>query len=83
MLAAARNWALKNAISLVAAGAVALAVATLALLAAVVAVALPSAVEALDFPAAVESLALLEPQSPQQFEIASWLLPPGPNSRQE
>lgn len=49
----------------------------------VVAVVLSLTAEALHFPAAAEILALLEAQFPQQFEIASLLPPPSPNSGQD
>ena len=62
---------------------VAAVVAVPAVVVDVVAVALSSTVEALDFPAAVEILALLEAPSPQQFEIASLLPPPSPDSGQD
>lgn len=47
------------------------------------ALALPSTVEALDCLAAVEILVVLEGPSPQQFEIATLLLPPSPDSGQD
>ena len=47
------------------------------------ALALPSTVEALDCLAAVEILVVLEGTSPQQFEIATLLLPPSPDSGQD
>ena len=62
---------------------VATVVAVPAVVADVVAVALSSTVEALDCLAAVEILVVLEGPSPQQFEIATLLLPPSPDSGQD
>ena len=47
------------------------------------AMALSSTVEALECLAAVEILVVLEGPSPQQFEIATLLLPPSPDSGQD
>ena len=58
-------------------------VAVPAVVADVVAVALSSTVEALDLLAAVEILVLFVAPSPQQFEIASLLPPPSPDSGQD
>ena len=62
---------------------VAAVVAVPAVVADVVAVALSSTVEALDLLAAVEILVLFVAPSPQQFEIASLLPPPSPDSGQD
>ena len=59
------------------------AVALAPTMAVAMAVALPSTVEALDLLAAVEILVLFVAPSPQQFEIASLLPPPSPDSGQD
>ena len=72
-----------SALAVLAQSVVAAVVAVPAVVADVVAVALSSTVEALDLLAAVEILVLLVAPSPQQFEIASLLPPPSPDSGQD